>query len=275
MIRPSTALPTGQSPMSPAVIPWRKLVPKKLTFAQPEDEIFYAKKENIDSLRLIDVSMVSHYFTKGDIKGCKKTVREFWDNVEKKVISPQQCVLIAKKCSDVLTAIRDAFRSSANCLRTEYAIVDIKKTQVELDYLRAGHTAKVYFELNDEDLSLVDYFVLRCHILSLVFINHQLRLHVKLTIANIESKMLKRTAFGGENPLLQDDLPSTAAMQEHLLSPTPVESLIEEQWILGPVNAKCITMQYPSFEGMKLEKMEEKLQKIAAGWKNYNESKGG
>ena len=250
-----------------AFIPWRTLVPRKLTFAPPDEEIFYSKKGNIDSLRLIDVSMVSHYFTKGDIEGCKKTVREFWDNVEKNVITPQQCVLIDKKCFALLKAIIDTFKRSAQNLTAKYAIVDVKKMQDQLDYIRASVTGMLYFEMDDIDLSLHDYFILRCHILGLVFINHILRLHVKLAISDVKSAQFADTS----RPVL----PSTKDMEKSLLSSTPVEDLIENQWVLGPVNARNFTLQYPTFSRMDLHKMEERLQKTAAAWKKFNETNGG
>ncbi len=260
---------------SSSIIPWRKLVPQGSSRLS-HNEYFYSKKENIDSLRLIDVSMVSHYFTKGDIEGCKKTMREFWDNVEKSVISPLQCALIDKKCFALLKAIIDTFKQSAQSLSKKYAIVDVKKMQDQLDYIRASVTGVLHFEMDDIDLSLLDYFVLRCHILGLVFINQILRLHVKMTIGEVEGEMFKKST--GEHSAWtgwHDNLPSLPSLKESLLTSSLVESLIENQWKLQPESAKNFTLQYPAIYGKSLSEMEEHLKKSAAAWEKFNGSRGG
>ena len=258
-------------------IPWRALVPAELllpnqsSLSMPDVELFYANQQNTDSLRFIDISMVSHYFTDGDIEDCKKTIREFWDNVKKRVITPEQCNLIDKKCCAILTAIYHTFEQSSQNLKIKYSIVDIKAMQDQLDHARASHTAVKYFELNDdEDLSLHDYFILRCHILCLVFIHHLLRLRVKLTIADVEHEILSTD----QNSSFKD-LPTISSLTTSLKTPSPLESLIEDQWILKPLDAKRFVVQYPTFEGMDLIKMEKNYKKSVASWKEFNGSRGG
>lgn len=245
--------------MSFIISPGLLNIRRRLTYALPEEESFYSKKENIAALKFIETSMVSRYFKAEYVEECKKTVEAFWDNVGKGIVTPQKCEEITKKCNFLLRKILGDFSQTAKT-KGRFAVVNIEHAQKRLYYVAANSIAETYFQLNDSDVSLLDYFVLRCHTLSTVFIKHLLRLHVKLTIGEIESAELQ-----GEK-----NLPKLPILSEHLKSSTPIESLIETEWVLGPTNPRHFNLIYPAFDGMKLGDRESTLQKSANAWKKLD-----
>ncbi|MBS0616302.1 MAG: hypothetical protein JSR58_07125 [Verrucomicrobia bacterium] len=228
------------------------------------EERFYSKTDNVDALRYIEVSMMSGYL-KHDVERCKNTVREFWDLVKAQRIQPATCVAIDKKCDFIFQKILQKFSESAVKLKTKFSIVDAKTTLNELDYVRASIAADQCNEPLQQDLILLDYYILRSFLVGAVFIKHLLRFHTKLTIADVENEQIKREDSAGEFYAVYDDLPDPLAMRRGLIEASPVENLIEDEWKLVSIDARNFTVQYPSCQGSK---REEFLQKSLTAWKN-------